>query len=166
MREKMLRLTNLARQDPAVDTLVGFAGGGSTNTGRIFITLKPLAERKIPVDQVMNRLRGKLAVVPGATLFMQPAQDLQTGGRQSSAQFQYTLQSENLNDLNTWAPRLLQKLRSLRELVDVNTDQQDRGLEARVLIEPDTAARPGGKPPSLYRTRSAALRHRPASSMY
>jgi len=166
MREKMLRLTNLARQDPAVDTLVGFAGGGSTNTGRIFITLKPLAERKIPVDQVMNRLRGKLAVVPGATLFMQPAQDLQIGGRQSSAQFQYTLQSENLNDLNTWAPRLLQKLRSLRELVDVNTDQQDRGLEARVVIDRDTAARLGVNPQDIDSTLYDAFGQRQVSTMY
>jgi multidrug efflux pump subunit AcrB len=107
----------------------------------MFITLKPLAERKIGADQVIGRLRRKLAVVPGATLFMQSAQDLTIGGRQSQAQFQYTLQGENLNDLNYWAPLLLQKLRSLPELRDVNTDQQDKGLEATVIIDRDTASR-------------------------
>ena len=166
MREKMLQLTNLARQDPAVATLVGFAGGGSTNTGRMFLTLKPLSERKIPVDQVMNRLRPKLAVVPGATLYMQPAQDLTITGRLSSAQYQYTLQSESLSDLNTWAPRVLQKLRTLQELIDVNTDQQDRGLEARVVIDRDTAARLGVNPQDVDSTLYDAFGQRQVSTMY
>ena len=95
----------LVMKDPAVQTIVGFAGGNtSTNNGRMFITLKPLEERKISADQVIGRLRRKLAVVPGATLYMQSAQDLTIGGRQSQAQFQYTLQGENLKDLNYWAP--------------------------------------------------------------
>src|SRR5260370_34053227 len=97
---------------------------------------------------------------------MQPAQDLQIGGSQASAQVQYPLQSENLNDLNTWAPRLLQKLRSLRELVDVNTDQQDRGLEARVVIDRDTAARLGGNPQDIASTLYDALGQRPGFTMY
>src|SRR5260370_20215143 len=97
---------------------------------------------------------------------MQPAQDLQIGGSQASAQVQYPLQSENLNELNTWAPRLLQKLRSLRELVDVNTDQQDRGLEARVVIDRDTAARLGVNPQDIDSTLYDAFGQRQVSTMY
>src|SRR5439155_6270694 len=135
---------NIVMKDPAVNTMVGFAGGNtSANTGRMFVTLKPLAERKVSADEVIGRLRRKLAVVPGATLFMQSAQDLTIGGRQSQAQYQYTLQGENLDELNHWAPLLLSKLRSLPELRDVNTDQQDKGLEATVIIDRDTAARLG-----------------------
>ena len=128
MRGKMVQYVDIVMKDPAVDTIVGFAGGNTTyNTGRMFITLKPLSVRKISADQVIGRLRGKLSVVPGATLFMQSAQDLTIGGRQSQAQFQYTLQGENLSELNEWSPRLLQKLRSLPQLRDVNTDQQNQG---------------------------------------
>ena len=108
----------------------------------MFITLKPLEERKISADQIIGSLRRKLAVVPGATLFMQSAQDLTIGGRQSQAQYQYTLQGENLDDMNHWAPLLLDKLRKLPELSDVNTDQQDKGLEATVIIDRDTARPP------------------------
>jgi len=117
MKDKMTQFVGIVMKDPAVETIVGFAGGNtSANQGRMFVTLKPLAERKISADQVIGRLRRKLAVVPGATLFLQSAQDLTIGGRQSQAQFQYTLQGENLNDLNYWSPLLLQKLRSLPEL--------------------------------------------------
>ena len=146
MKEKMTQFVTLIVKDPAVETVVGFAGGNtSANQGRMFITLKPLAERKITADQVIGRLRRKLSVVPGATLFMQSAQDLTIGGRQSQAQFQYTLQGENLDDLNHWAPLLLDKLRKLPELRDVNTDQQDKGLEATVIIDRDTAAAAGSR---------------------
>src|SRR5947207_3844740 len=136
MKEKMSQFVNIVMQDKAVQTIVGFAGGNTQyNTGRMFITLKPLNERKESADRIIARLRKKLAVVPGATLYMQSAQDLTIGGRQSQAQFQYTLQGENLDDLNNWSPRLLQKLRTLPELRDVNTDQQDKGLEAQVIID-------------------------------
>ena len=95
MKDKMTQFVALVMKDPAVNTIVGFAGGNtSSNQGRMFITLKPLAERKVSADQVIARLRGKLAVVPGATLFMQSAQDLTIGGRQSQAQYQYTLQEK------------------------------------------------------------------------
>src|SRR5712691_7857573 len=113
MREKMSQFVNIVMKDPAVSTATGFAGGSSaSNTGRMFIILKPLKERKMTADQVINRLRGKLAVVPGATLFLQTAQELQIGGRLGSSQYQYTLQGEDLAELNTWAPRVLQALRS------------------------------------------------------
>ena len=100
-------------------------------------------ERKITADQVIGDCDAKLAVVPGATLYMQSAQDLTIGGRMSQAQYQYTLQGENLNELNTWAPQLLQKMRALPQLRDVNTDQQDKGLQASVIIDRDTASRLG-----------------------
>ncbi|PYX08586.1 MAG: multidrug transporter subunit MdtC, partial [Acidobacteria bacterium] len=120
MKEKMSQFVNIVMQDKAVQTIVGFAGGNTQyNTGRMFITLKPLNQRKESADRIIARLRKKLAVVPGATLYMQSAQDLTIGGRQSQAQFQYTLQGENLDDLNNWSPRLLQKLRTLPELRDV-----------------------------------------------
>src|SRR4029077_4642748 len=126
-------------QDKSIATVVAFAGGNTQdNTSRMLVTLKPLAERKITADQIIARLRRKLAVVPGATLYMQSAQDLTIGGRQSQAQYQYTLQGENLDDLNNWSPRLLQKLRTIPQLRDVNTDQQDKGLEANVIIDRDT----------------------------
>ncbi len=144
LREKMLQFVSIVMKDPAVNNVVGFAGGqGSSNTGRMFVVLKPPSERKATADQIINRLRGKLSVVPGATLFLQPTQDLQIGGRQSNAQFQYTLQSEDLQELNYWAPRILAKLRSLPELRDVNTDQQDKGLAAEVVVDRDTASRLG-----------------------
>ena len=167
MQQKMNQFVTIVMKDPAVETIVGFAGGNtSTNSGRMFITLKPLEERKISADQVIGRLRRKLAVVPGATLFMQSAQDLTIGGRQSQAQFQYTLQGENLNDLNYWSPLLLQKLRALPELRDVNTDQQDKGLEATVIIDRDTASRLGVSAATIDNALYDAFGQRQVSIMY
>jgi multidrug efflux pump len=167
MKQKMTQFVNIVMKDPAVETIVGFAGGNtSANQGRMFVTLKPLAERKVSADQVIGRLRRKMAVVPGATLFMQSAQDLTIGGRQSQAQFQYTLQGENLNDLNYWSPLLLQKLRSLSELRDVNTDQQDKGLEATVIIDRDTASRLGVATADIDNALYDAFGQRQVSIMY
>jgi multidrug efflux pump len=148
MRDKMLKLTEIVLKDPAVDTVGSFAGGGGpggggSNTGRMFIMLKPLNERKLTADQVISRLRPKLTSVPGAVLYLQSQQELQIGGRGSNSQYQYTLQSENLQDLNYWAPRILAKLRTLPDLRDVNSDQQDKGLSALVVIDRDTASRLG-----------------------
>jgi len=164
MRGKMTQFVDLVMKDPAIETIVGFAGSG--NTGRMFITLKPLAERKVSADQVINRLRGKLAVVPGATLYMQSAQDLTIGGRFGQAQYQYTLQGENLADLNEWSPRLVQKLRSLPELRDVNTDQQNKGLQATVIIDRDTAARLGVSAAAIDSALYDAFGQRQVSVMY
>ncbi len=167
MKGKMSQFVNIVIKDPAVATSVGFAGGNTTyNTGRMFITLKPLAERKISADQVIARLRSKLAVVPGATLYMQSAQDLTIGGRMSQAQFQYTLQGEDLAEMNNWAPRLLQKLRSLPQLRDVNTDQQDKGLQASVVIDRDTAARLGVSASAIDSALYDAFGQRQVSIMY
>ncbi|HXY09329.1 MAG TPA: multidrug efflux RND transporter permease subunit [Terriglobales bacterium] len=144
MSRKMNQFVTIVLKDPDVATIVGFAGGNTAiNQGRMFIMLKPLGERKDSADRVIGRLRKSLAAVPGATLYMQSAQDLTIGGRQSQAQYQYTLQGEDLNELNSWAPRLLTKLRTLAELRDVNTDQQNKGLEASIVIDRDTASRLG-----------------------
>src|SRR5260370_39498178 len=120
----------------------------------------------ITADNVINRLRGKLAVVPGATLLLQSAQDLTIGGRFGSAQYQYTLQGENVDDLNNWSPRLLQKLRGLKELQDVNTDQQDHGLQAKLIIDRDTASRLGVSPQDLDNALYDAFGQRQVSTMY
>ena len=154
-------------KDPAVTTVTAFVGGGGTaNTGRMFIMLKPLEERKVSADQVISRLRGKLAHVPGATLYLQSAQDLQIGGRTGNAQYQYTLQSESLDDLNQWAPKVLAKLRQLRQLKDVNTDQQNRGLEAKVVIDRDTAARLGIQPNAIDAALYQAFGQSQVSTIY
>jgi multidrug efflux pump len=167
MKDKMSQFVNIVMQDPAVSAIGAFAGGGNTyNTGRMFISLKPLAERKISADQVIGRLRPKLAVVPGATLFMQSAQDLTIGGRFGQAQYQYTVQGEDLAEMNEWSPRLLQKMRSLPQLKDVNTDQQDKGLEASVVIDRDTAARLGVAASDIDAALYDAFGQRQVSIMY
>jgi len=164
---KMQQFVDIVRKDPAVETVVGFAGGGGTsNTGRMFITLKPLAQRELDADRVIGRLRGKLSVVPGANLFLQSQQDLQIGGRLGNAQFQYTLQAENLDDLNHWSPLVLQKLRTVPELKDVNTDQQNRGLESYVEIDRSTAARLGVAPNDIDNALYDAFGQRQVSTMY
>ncbi len=128
MQQKMTRFVTTVMQDPAVETANGFLGGTS-NSGRMFVALKPREERDVTADQIVQRLRGKLSGVPGATLFLQPVQDLRIGGRGSAAQYQYTLQSDDPNEVFDWAPRVFQRLRKLPELTDVNSDQQNRGLQ-------------------------------------
>ena len=180
MSNKMHQYVDIVMKDPAVETAVGFAGGGSPlNQGRFFMMLKPLEQRGgcrkqhfwetcqyVTADDVINRLRGKLAVVPGATLIMQSYQDLTIGGRYGNAQYQYTLQSANLDDLNNWAPRLLQKLRSLPDLRDQNSDQQDKGLQAKLVIDRDTASRLGINPTTLDNALYDAFGQRQVSTMY
>ncbi len=168
MRQKMQQFVSIVMKDPNVQTIVGFAGGNTAkNQGRMFITLKPRGqERKMTADQVIGEMRRKLAAVPGATLFMQSAQDLTIGGRQSQAQYQYTLQGEDLKELTTWAPRLLQKMRAMPDLRDVNTDQQDRGLEARVIIDRDTASRLGVSPQDIDNALYDAFGQRQVSTIY
>ncbi|HZQ21562.1 MAG TPA: multidrug efflux RND transporter permease subunit [Terriglobales bacterium] len=167
MKQKMSQFVNIVMQDPAVQTVVGFAGGNTAyNNGRMFITLKPLQQRNITADQVIARLRKKLAVVPGASLYMQSAQDLSIGGRQSQAQYQYTLQGESLAELNQWAPKLLEKLRGLPQLTQVNSDQQDKGLQATVAVDRDTAARLGVAAADIDNALYDAFGQRQVSIMY
>ena len=167
MRDKMNSYVDIIMKDPAVDTVTGFVGGGGTaNTGRMFIMLKDLHQRKISADRVIGRLRGKLAHVVGATLYLQSAQDLQIGGRLGASQYQYTLQSENLDDLNQWAPKVLAALRHLPQLKDVNTDQQNRGLEAKLVIDRDTAARLGIQPAAIDAALYQAFGQSQVSTIY
>ena len=180
MAEKMRLYVAIVMKDPAVDTAVGFAGGGSPlNQGRFFMMLKPLEQRgtcknlhfwqrcpNVTADDVINRLRGKLAVVPGATLILQSAQDLTIGGRGGNAQYQYTLQSANLDDLNNFAPRLLAKLKALPELRDQNSDQQDKGLQAKLVVDRDTASRMGITAGTLDNALYDAFGQRQVSTMY
>jgi len=180
MADKMRRFIKIVMADPSVDTMAGFTGGNSAlNQGRFFVMLKPLEQRGpcqkqhfwqscqyVTADDVINRLRGKLAVVPGATLILQSAQELTIGGRYGNAQYQYTLQSANLDDLNTWAPRLLAKLRTLPELRDQNSDQQDHGLQAKLVIDRDTASRMGITPQTLDNALYDAFGQRQVSTMY
>jgi multidrug efflux pump len=168
LKQKVEQYAAIVRADPAVDGVVAFAGGGmnASNTGRMFVVLKPLEQRKISSDTVINRLRPKLAHVPGATLFLQTAQELNVGGRMSAAQFQYTLQGEDLETLNDWAPRLLQKMRAMKELRDVNTDQQIRGLQQDVIIDRATAARLGVTPLQIDNALYDAFGQRQISTIY
>src|SRR4051795_4021682 len=123
MREKLVAFIDTVQSDPAVENVVGFTGGSSANTGRVFVQLKDQKLRKgVTADAVINRLRGKLGRIPGATLFLQSVQDIRVGGRGGNAQYQYTLRADNLNDLYTWSDRLLQRMRSLPGVRDVNTD--------------------------------------------
>src|SRR5207302_9480543 len=167
LHQKMNDCVAIIMKDPAVATVTAFVGGGGTaNTGRMFIMLKPLGERKASADQVISRLRGNLAHVPGATLYLQSAQDLQIGGRMGNAQYQYTLQSESLADLNLSALMALAKLWQLRQLKDVNTDQQNRGLEARLVIDRDTAARLGIQPAAVDAALYQAFGQSQVSTIY
>src|SRR6266404_1608234 len=167
LRDKMQQFVAIVMKDPAVNNAVGFAGGqGSSNTGRMFVVLKPPSERKATADDIINRLRGKLSVVPGATLFLTATQDLNIGGRFANAQFQYTIQSEDLQELNYWAPRILAKLRTLTELRDVNSDQQDKGLAAEVIVDRDTASRLGITPAQVDAALYASFGQAQVSTMY
>jgi multidrug efflux pump len=148
MREKLMEVVKIIQSDPAVDKVGAFTGGtggggATTNTGRMFIALKPSGQRTATADQVIARLRGRLASVPGAPTFLQTVQDLRVGGRLSNAQFQYTLEGDRVAELNAWAPRVEQRLRALPQLRDVSSDQQNKGLQASLEIDRSTASRLG-----------------------
>jgi multidrug efflux pump subunit AcrB len=173
MAEKQKQLAQMVLNDPSVATVTAFVGGGGpggggTNVGNMFIALKPVSERpgKISADQVVNGLRRKLTSVPGAALFLQAQQDIQVGGRGSDAQYQYTLSAENLNELNTWAPRLLARMRSMPELRDASTDQQDQGLSETLVIDRDTASRLGITTTAIDQVLYDAFGQRQVSTMY
>jgi len=171
MREKLVQIINIIKQDPDVEYVTGFTGGGggggsTTNTGRMFISLKPFEQRKASARDIIKRLRSKLGGVPGAATFLQPVQDLRIGGRISSSLYQFTLQGENIDELNTWAQTLLRKLRTVPELVDLNSDQQDRGLQATLVIDRPTAARLGITPQGIDNILYDAFGQRQVSIIY
>jgi len=149
MRLKLERFVDIISKDPAVANVVGFTGsgggpgGGATNTGRVFVSLKPLAKRKISADGIIKRLSAKMSQVSGAVLLLQSPQRTGVGGRQANAQYQYTLQADNIDDLRTWAPQVTKALQHIPELTQVNSDQQDGGLETNLTIDRNTASRLG-----------------------
>ncbi|MFL6301710.1 MAG: multidrug efflux RND transporter permease subunit [Terriglobales bacterium] len=166
MRQKQQQFTQIVMADPAVDTVVAFTGGGSSNTGRAFIQLKPLEERKDTADQVIARLRPKLSHIAGATLFLQAVQDVRVGGRSSNAQYQYTLQGSTIQELNQWIPKLVDRLKQVPALKDVSSDQQNRGLQLNLVIDRDTASRLGITPSMIDATLYDAFGQRQVSTMY
>jgi multidrug efflux pump len=167
MQSAAARFVNLIKTDPAVANVMAFTGGGgAANSGFVYLGLKPLAQRKLSSSQVINRLRPKLAPVPGATVFMQAGQDLRIGGRQSNAQYQYTIQSDTLQDLVKWGPLLLQQMRKLPGFTDVNSDQQNNGLQATLVYDRQTAARLGLTPQMIDNTLYDAFGQEQVSTMY
>jgi multidrug efflux pump len=166
MRQKLEQFVSILCKDPAVAEVVGFTGGAQTNSGFVFMSLKPLAERKISADQVIARLRHELAPVAGATLFLQAVQDIRIGGRLSNAQYQYTLQSDNLADLYGWGPKILTALQGLQQIADVNSDQQNKGLETELVIDRDTASRLGINVGQIDNTLYDAFGQRQVSTIY
>jgi multidrug efflux pump len=165
-------MSKIVVADPAVSTVEGFMGGGGPggsgqlNTARMFISLKPVGERKTNADLVIQRLRPKLARLPGATLYLQAAQDIRVGGRFGASQYQFTMRGDNLKDLQNYGPRMLRELRTIPQITDVNTDQQDQGLQAYVQYDRASASRFGISPQLIDNTLYDAFGQRQVSTMY
>jgi multidrug efflux pump len=167
MRNAVRQSIDIIKSDPAVQNVMGFTGGqGATNGGFTYIALKALNERKVSAQQVIDRLRPKLARVPGAATFLQPVQDIRIGGRASNAQYQYTLEAETTDDLQKYGPLLLQQMRHLPGFADVNTDQQNHGLQALLTYDRTTAARLGVTPQIIDNTLYHAFGQSEVSTIY
>jgi multidrug efflux pump len=167
MRTKFRQFVSIVRSDPAIENIVGFTGGFQTNSGFVFASLKPLNERDGSADQVINRLRIKLNQVTGANLFLTAVQDIRVGGRQSSSQYQFTLQADSLADLYDWGPKLLEALkRNASVITDVDSDQQQKGLQVNLTIDRDAAARLGVDTRSISATLYDAFGQRQVSTIY
>jgi multidrug efflux pump len=164
MDKILQQMIKIVDADPAIDSVNGFTGGGSS--ARLFISLKPPAERKISADLIIARLRPKLARVPGATLNLQAAQDVRVGGRMGGGQYQYTMRGDNLQELINFAPRMLQQLKTIPSIADANSDQQNRGLQAFVQYDRETAARFSISPALIDTTLYDAFGQRQVSTMY
>jgi multidrug efflux pump len=174
LRRLLTKFALAVGEDPAVGSVMAFSGGGgnATNVGRMFTALKPLeVRRKSPdgissVDEIIGRIRGRLSNIPGATLYLQATQDLRVGGFVTGAQYQFTLQDDDLKELMEWAPRVLAVLRKVPGLVDVNSDQQNHGLQAKLKIDRATASRLGITPKAIDDTLYDAFGQRQVSTMY
>ena len=168
MQGKLQRIVDTIMRDPAVDTVTAFTGGGGStrNTGRMFIALKPIEQRKLTSDQVIGRLRKGLSEVAGAPTFLQGVQDVRVGGRLSGAQYQYTLRGDSLDELMMWAPRVEAQLRSLPGVVDVNSDRQDKGLQSMIVVDRPTASRFGITQQLIDSTLYGAFGQSQVSIMY
>ena len=166
MQKRLDTFMAIVAADPAVANISGSTGGGQRNSANFYITLKPLAERGLSADAVVARLRGKLSHEAGANLFLVPVQDIRIGGRQSNAQYQYTLQADDLQALRTWEPRVRTALSQLPELADVSTDQQDTGLQTSLIVDRDAAARLGVSMNTIDTTLNDAFGQRQVSVIY
>jgi hydrophobe/amphiphile efflux-1 (HAE1) family protein len=168
MRTQQEGLLQVLRADPDVDQVVSFLGGnsGTGNTGTIFVSLKPRADRKASADEIVARLRGKLSRIPGIRLFLQANQDVRVGGRSSRTQYQYTLEDANLDELREWAPRMLQKLRTIPLLKDVNSDLQNAGLLLSIQLDRETASRLGVTPQAVDDALYDAFGQRQVATVY
>lgn len=168
IKSKLTGYINIISKDPSVQNVAGFVNASSSggNSGSVFITLKPLENRDANADQIINRLRGKLTAITGATLLLQSAQDLVIGGRQGNAQFQYTISADTLADLNEWAPKIMDKLSKLPGIADINSDQRDQGLQSYVQIDRDTASRLGVTAEQIDLALNNAFGQRQISTLY
>ena len=166
MRQKLANFVAIVRADPAVENVMAYTGGAQRNRGVMFMSLKPLKERQISADRVIARLRGKLAREPGASLYLVPVQDIRVGGRQASAQYQFSLQADDLEELRAWEPRVRRALGELPQLVDVNTDREDRGLQTSLVIDRDAAAKLGVTARIVDTTLNNAFGQRQISTIY
>jgi multidrug efflux pump len=166
MQQKMTRLVEIVRSDPAVETLTAVTGGGSRNSGTMFVSLKPLKERGVSAGEIVARLRVRLAKEPAVNLWLVPVQDVRIGGRQGTGSYQYTLQSDDLEALRIWTPRLQAALQGVPQLTDVSTDQETRGLQTTVVIDRPTAARLGITPDLIDTTLGNAFGQSVVSTIY
>ncbi len=166
MKQRLDRFVAIVNADPAVQSSMGFTGGGQRNSAFMFVVLKPIAERKESVDQVIARLRIKTAKEPGANLFMTPMQDIRVGGRQSNAQYQYTLFADEVAELRAWEPKIRQALMQVPELADVNSDQQDHGLQTSLVIDRAAAVRLGLSVSTIDSTLNDAFGQRQVGVIY
>jgi len=167
MSKKMRAIMDIVKADPGIDSVAAFTGGGNgTSTARMFAGLKPLAERKINSDLVIDRLRAKTANIPGASLFLQSVQDVSVGGRFGGAQYQYTLQADNLSDLYHWAPIMMDRMQKIPELRDVNSDEQNGGLQTYLAVDRDTAGRLGVSLQDVDNALNDAFGQRQVSNIY
>jgi multidrug efflux pump len=169
--ESLKEVSRIIGEDPAVEDVMAFTGGGgggrgsAKNTARLFVRLKPFGERD-SADEVINRLRPKLAMVPGAPTYLQPVQDLRIGGRLGNALYQYTLQGERFDELASWAPKVVERLRRVPQITDLSSDQQDAGLQASLIVDRDTAARLHVSPQRIDDTLNDAFGQRQVSIIY
>ncbi|HEX7928629.1 MAG TPA: efflux RND transporter permease subunit, partial [bacterium] len=166
MRRKMAYFVQTVKDDPAVDTVVGFTGGSQVNSARLFIGLKPRPERPESSEDVINRLRRKLSKVPGARLYLQSVQDIRVGGRSSNAQYQYTLQADSIEELREWEPKIRAVMAPLPQLADVNTDAQDKGLQTTLTVNRDAVARLGISQALIDATLNNLFGQRQVSTIY
>ncbi len=163
---KMFQLCKIVQDDPAIETVMAFSGGSNITRAGMFAQLKPLSERNVSADELIDRLRGKLATIPGASVYLQVPQDVNVGGRGSNSQFQFTLQDDDLNELNHWSEILLNRLSKIPELQDPNSDAQSHGLEAKLVVDRDSASRLGVSMSAIDNTLNDAFGQRQVSNIY